>query len=396
MVLDFANEADDIRKAFEDYYDATILSEETDPNLLYDVQRRLLDAEVFDEDEVQGFAEVYFGGGQTGQDRLYEVLDPVGDRYKELSPEERGSFKHELGRFTRLYAFLAQVMPFEDADLEKLYWFAYWLDRKLESPKETLPVEVQKLIDIDSLRIQETSSGRIELERGEGELRPIVGGVDVPIPEEDLEPLSQIIRELNERFGTDFKDEDRVFVDELLERLSTDAALEASVRANTPENARLTFDHVVSDRLQDMVETNFEFYKRVNDDERFAGFFLDRLFEMYRKRVEESPPGPRIPAVVQKAVDILAREMRPKKIILFGSAARGEADEESDLDFLVVLDEVNGRFKAMRRASELLAPLRVPTDVLVYSTAEVEEWGDVVNHIINEALIDGRVVYDAA
>jgi type I restriction enzyme R subunit len=101
------------------------------------------------------------------------------------------------------------------------------------------------------------------------------------IPE--IEPLSQIIRELNDRFGTDFSEEDRVFIQQLEGALAADAALAASLRANVPENARLTFDHVVSDRLQDMVETNFEFYKRVTDDPSFAKFFLDWLFERLLK-----------------------------------------------------------------------------------------------------------------
>jgi type I restriction enzyme R subunit len=91
---------------------------------------------------------------------------------------------------------------------------------------------------------------------------------------------------LNERFGTDFSEDDQVFVRELEERLAGDQALAASVRTNLPENARLTFDYVVSDRLQDMVDTNFEFYKRVTDDQEFARFFLDWLFERFRKSLE--------------------------------------------------------------------------------------------------------------
>jgi type I restriction enzyme R subunit len=396
MVLDFANEADDIREAFEPYYETTILSEETDPNVLYDVQRRLLDFELFDEGEIHAFAEAYFDPGHRTQERLYAALAPVEERYRERPAEEQVSFKRELGRFVRLYAFLAQIMPFVDADLEKLYYFAYYLDRKLEAPEGQLPLDVQQHIDIESLRIQQTSSGRIALDHGEGELRPVVGGTDQTVATEELEPLSRIIKELNERFGTDFKDEDRVFVEELLNRLDADPALEASVRANTPENARLTFDHVVTDRLQDMVETNFEFYKRVTDDERFSKFFRDWLFEMYRQRVDASAPGPKVPAAIERAVAILAKEMKPKKIILFGSVARGEADGGSDVDLMIIMDRFDSRFAQMDRASRLLAHLRFPIDILVYTEDEVEEWGGVVNHIINEALLDGRVVYDAA
>lgn len=99
---------------------------------------------------------------------------------------------------------------------------------------------------------------------------------------------------------------------------------------------------------------------------------------------------------VDRAVEILAREMSPRKIILFGSSARGTSDPDSDLDLLVVLDHFDSRIGEMRRASALLAPLKVPTDVLVYSEAEVELWRTVTNHVIHEALLEGRVVYDAA
>jgi predicted nucleotidyltransferase len=99
---------------------------------------------------------------------------------------------------------------------------------------------------------------------------------------------------------------------------------------------------------------------------------------------------------LQRAVEVLAREMKPRKIILFGSTARGEAGPDSDIDLLVVLERLDSRFAEMNRASALLASLRIDADVLVYSQSEVEQWGEVVNHVINEALLDGQVVYDAA
>jgi len=99
--------------------------------------------------------------------------------------------------------------------------------------------------------------------------------------------------------------------------------------------------------------------------------------------------------VVERAVEILAREINPRKIVLFGSAARGDWGPDSDIDLLVVLDRFDSRVDEMNRASRLLAPLRVPTDVLVCSVNKVRDWGHVVNHIINEVFLDGTVVYDA-
>jgi type I restriction enzyme R subunit len=122
----------------------------------------------------------------------------------------------------------------------------------------------------------------IVLPRGVTALDPMrdKGGYTTPANEMDV--LSQIIRTLNERFGTTFTAEDRVCIQELEERLAANAALEASFRANTPDNARLAFDNVVNDLLQDMVDGHFKFYKQVTDDTAFARTFLDILFDRYR------------------------------------------------------------------------------------------------------------------
>jgi type I restriction enzyme R subunit len=285
MVLDFANEADTIREAFEPYYEKTLLSEGTDPNLLYDLERQLKDFSIFDEGDLDAFARIFFRP-EARQDQLYAALAPTVERFDELSEEERVTFRGLLTNYVRLYAFLSQILTFADADLEKLYVFARLLRRYLPFEREHLPREIQQNIDMESYRIQRTYRGKIPLERGQKEIVPIGAKGQYEPPVEELETLSQIIRELNERFGTDFTEDDEVFIRHLEDKLSVDKSLRVSVRVNTPENARLTFDNVVTDRLQDMVDTNFKFYKRITDDEQFAQFFLDWLFERFRKKVE--------------------------------------------------------------------------------------------------------------
>lgn len=282
MVLDFANEAEDIREAFQPYYEKTILSESTDPNLLYDLENRLRDFDIYTDDEVEAFIKVYFSAKGT-QDRLYAALRPGVDRFNELVIEEQAEFRGLLNDYVRLYAFLSQVIPFTDPDLEKLYLYARFLSRYLPYRREELPREIQQKIDMESYRIRQQHTGEIALERGNGQLDP-QGSKDHQKPVDELEVLSRIIQELNERFGTDFTDEDKVFIRQLEDRLAEDPALVASVRVNPPENARLTFDHVVGDRLQDMVETNFKFYKRVTDDHQFARYFLDWLFDRFLEK----------------------------------------------------------------------------------------------------------------
>jgi type I restriction enzyme R subunit len=280
MVLDFANEADQIKAAFEPYYETTLLSEATDPNLLYEIQSRLSGFPVYTESDVESFAKVYFDQSAT-QDKLYAVLAPVIECFKALSEEEKQDFRGQLTDYVRLYAFLAQVLTFADADLEKLYVFARHLRRLLPSDRIELPREVQQNIDMESYRIQQTGSGKIALERKTGMLDPVATkGAHGSGPEE-IETLSRIIAELNERFGLNLGPEHRVTLGQMIEKLDTDAALDAAARVNTRENVRLTFENKVEQVIQEIVDSNFELYKRITDDRAFGETIKNFLFDQY-------------------------------------------------------------------------------------------------------------------
>ena len=287
LVLDFVNDAEDIRKGFEPYYDRLLLSEGTDANLLYDLETKLTSFHLFGDDELEVFAGIYFDpAGSLGA--LHAVLDPIVVRFAELDASEQVELRGTLGEYVRLYALLSQVVRFVDSGLEKLYVFGRVLLRKLPVSRDELPREIQDAIDIESYRIQKTREGGIDLERGVQELEPRGAKDTFELAPEALEPLSQIILELNDRFGVGLTEEDRLSIERLLERLSDEPALEASIRVNTPENARLTFDHVVNDRLQDMIESNFKLYKQIADNPEFGRRLLDRLFGIY---LEEKRPA---------------------------------------------------------------------------------------------------------
>ena len=280
MVLDFANEAAEIKAAFEPYYETTLLSEATDPNLLYEIQTRLAAFPVFTETDVDAFAKVYFNPKAT-QDRLYAVLAPIVERFNELPPSERQDFRGELIDYVRLYVFLAQVLTFADAELEKLYVFARYLRRLLPADREELPREVQQNIDMESYRIQQTGSGKIALERRPGILDPVSSRTAYGADAEELEALSRIIAELNERFGLNLGPEHRVTLGQMMEKLDDDAALDAAARVNTRENVRLTFDQKVEHVIQEIVDSNFELYKRITDDRAFGETVKNFLFDQY-------------------------------------------------------------------------------------------------------------------
>jgi type I restriction enzyme R subunit len=281
MVLDFANEAEHIKESFDPYYETTLLSEGTDPNLLYEVQGRLAAFPMYTEKDIDAFAKVYFDP-KAKQDRVYALLAPAVQRFEGLADEEeKNDFRAELSEYVRLYSFLSQILTFADADLEKLYAFARHLRRLLPVDRESLPAEVQQNIDMESYRVQQTASGKITLDRKAGVLDPIsTKGRQGSTPEE-IEALSRILAELNERFGLNLGPEHRVTLEQMMERLDADAGLDASARVNTRENVRLTFDQKVEHVIQDIVDSNFDLYKRITDDRSFGEAIKNLLFDQY-------------------------------------------------------------------------------------------------------------------
>ena len=280
MVIDFANESDDIRDAFQPYYETTILSETTDPNLLYEVQTRLKTYPVFTDEDVDAFARVFFGAGST-QAQLYAALNPSVQRFSELQDDERQGFRGQVTDYARLYSFLAQVITFLDADLEKLYVFARSLRRLLRVDREELPLEIQRNIDMESYRVQQTGSGKVALERKGSKLDPVRTKDQGQRTPEELEALSRIIADLNERFGIELGPEHRVTLGRMMERLEEDSALEVATKVNTLENVRITFDHKVEQVIQEIIDHNFDLYKRITDDPAFGEVVKNLLFDQY-------------------------------------------------------------------------------------------------------------------
>lgn len=258
-----------------------------DSAVLDDLQHRLEEFHLFTDEEVQTFLEAYFQG-EKAQAELYAVLKPVRKRFDEMTDEdEKEVFRGTLQEFVRAYAFLSQILPYQDEELERLYTFGRFLSRYIRPERDPSPTDIQEQIEMDAFGIREVQSG-IDLERGKGRLDPTGEKGVAPAPEDEQERLSAIIQELNDRYGVGLTEEDRISLENLERRLTDDTALQAAVKSNTRSNVELTFEQKVNDYLQDMADSNFKLYKRINDDRQFGAHLLTLLFEEFwrQSRVE--------------------------------------------------------------------------------------------------------------
>jgi len=287
FVLDFANEAENIEKAFQPYYERTILSEATDPNQLYDLETQLAQFGFYDREQIERFADIYYATDEKSQrskhPQIHNALSPSVEAFLHADQETKILFRERVDKFNCFYGFLSQVMTFVDTDLEKLYTFLRLLRRRLPIEREKLPYEIQQAIDLETLTVRQTAKGKIKLKRQPGQFDPDVIGEPGGLPPAEMEALSEIIKELNERFGTEFTEEDRLVIHQIEQKLAEDERLEQTIRVNTPENAMLTFKQVLQDLLQDMLETNFKFYQNMDSNPDFAERLTSLLFERYRK-----------------------------------------------------------------------------------------------------------------
>ncbi len=228
FVLDFVNDPEDIRAAFEPYYDQTQLEDRSDPYQLNRLQHQLDMAQVYHDVEVLAFAQFFFRAPiqQRPDDhaQLEAALQPACDRFDALDEEHQSEFRDRLSAFVNLYTFLSQIIPYTDSDFERLYAFGKALLPRLRPDRDA--VRLADDIELEYYRLQKRSSGSISPgDDDEATVKPPteVGTGD---PEEPTAPLSEIIERLNDRFGTDFTDSDRLF----LQQIQHDAINQEDIR----------------------------------------------------------------------------------------------------------------------------------------------------------------------
>ena len=288
MILDFVNDPELVLADFQHYYGTNFIIEEneTNPNSLYDVKSKISSFGVFSTEDVDAFAKIFFPKNDI-KEKLNGIVDKVCNHIlSELDSEQIDVFKKDCKTFVSLYRFLSQIITFTDVELEKWYVFLTALIKKLPYVAEGLPYDILSSVDLDSYKLQYQYNTSLQLESGdtsEDGLSPSDTHTNI---DEEVDMLSNIIKILNDTFGLDLTDDDKVEFYKMKDKLFANEELMSFFNAdNTRDNIQDKFNQQVEDELLEFINNKLELYNKLTDDK--ANTMFKRLWfnEVYDRMV---------------------------------------------------------------------------------------------------------------
>jgi type I restriction enzyme, R subunit len=284
FVLDFLNEVETISSAFSDYYRTTILSEETDANKLHDLKADLDRYQVYTDEQVKGFVDLYLSGADREQ--LEPILETCVAVYKaDLDEDGQVNFKGKAKAFVRTYSFLASILPYNNAGWEYLSIFLNFLIPKLPAPAEDdLTRGLLETISIESYRAEKKAAIQLILEDADAEIGSIPTVTPGHRPEPELDHLSNIVRTFNDMFGNiAWTDSDRVrrlITEEIPTRVTADKAFQNAKLNSDKQNARIEHDKALGRVMTALLQDDTQLFKEFSDNKDFKKWLTDTVFQL--------------------------------------------------------------------------------------------------------------------
>ncbi|AOY69304.1 type I restriction endonuclease subunit R [Xanthomonas euvesicatoria] len=297
LVLDFVNKEEDIHKAFKPYYESTPIGENAGPEKLSELQHKLLAPAIFTPADVDAFAQAWYRPKRehSGSDhkQMNAVLDAVVQRFKTQLEEKQDEFRGLLMAYRNLYAFLSQIVPYQDSDLEKLYTFVRNLMTKLPPADDGKAFVLDDEVSLRYYRMQQLTDGSIDL--AQGQLYSLKGPTDVGtsrVADEEV-PLSSLVEKLNTRFGTDFNEADQLFFDQIKVSAEASEQIKEAARANNLSDFTAYLGRVLDELFIERMEGNEEIFSKIMTDREFRSAASEHLaFEIFEKsRVSRASDG---------------------------------------------------------------------------------------------------------
>lgn len=280
FVLDFANSPDMIEKSFSRYYRTTLLSGETDPNKLYDLIATMEGYQVYSDEDVESLVNLYLDGAE--RDKLDPILDFCVVAYKGLETDDQIKFKSSAKAFCRTYGFLGAILPYGNAEWERLSIFMNLLIPKLPSPRDyDFSEGILDVIDLDSYRLEAQESMSIKLADEDAEVAPVPAGSAGHIVNPEMDHLSMILNDFNDMFGNiDWKEPDNVRrqIIAIPDMVAKDEKYQNAMKNSDKQNARMESERALQQVIFSVMADNMELFKQFQDNPSFKKWLSDLVF----------------------------------------------------------------------------------------------------------------------
>ena len=302
FILDFVNTPEAILAAFQPYYTSTTLSEEFDPNLIYDIKTAIEDFGIIYEEELENFCRLFFDRenytsaieNQTHA-QLHASIDPAVNRFGQLEQDQQLELKKSMTAYMRQYTLIAQVLPYPDVDLEKFYAYLRYLSKKLPKGSLRQVLQLGNAVALDYFRLEKTQGEQVVLEPEEpyGLKPPTEVGIKRIDSKEDMTSLAAIVQRFNDRHAIAFEEADRVALESVIEDCRQNTSLVEQARANKIQDFKLVFDKKIDGFLfAAQMKGNEKLFSIILGDKELKKLVKEWLrkhaYERFRAEEEES------------------------------------------------------------------------------------------------------------
>ncbi len=259
FILDFVNTTDEIKKAFEPFYTETFLKESINTDLIFEVQAKIAEAKVYDEIDVEEFAKFYYSNGsQSDKDlgKIASMLEPAVEKYSKLGEVERFDFRRNVRNLVKWYNYISQINCLFNEKLHKEVIYANALSKFLSEDSDSA-IDIKNKLKLEYYKLKEVFRGSISLAEGKGESS--VGGKVGQVPDATLlDPLNEIIKRINDQYGIDLTEADKVIYNSIHDKLMADKKLQKVIKSSKDDEEKIFISSIFPKFFGEAANSGFD------------------------------------------------------------------------------------------------------------------------------------------
>lgn len=277
FILDFVNKIETIQESFQNFYQTTILSEDTEPNLVYDILDKIRNYNLFTPQEIDDWNSIFFSENRDDS-QLQPTLNVVLKRWSKLNDEDRDSSRTQFSNYCKLYGYISMVHQFDNIELEKHYIFFEYLRKKFPVDGNER-IDVSDLVDLESLNLDIKGKLNISLEDDNTFFKPNEYGGGSVKGEEEVDLLSEIINEINEYYGKLPEGTEESSKKLMKEIVNDENFINVINSNNTDSNKRDRIKEIYENKNIKTLDTStklYEFFEKKEFKEKMIRMFISR------------------------------------------------------------------------------------------------------------------------